>query len=197
MSASRQLRRQTGMVLITTLLLLVIVTLLALSMFRGMGLETRIAGNTLEKQRALQAATSAQQYAEQWLVLNVTPFSAVDCSSNPAVTTTTPTVCSNILSNSVASVTSVPWTINATQVGYPYNPTNSSGQSDFQISSSGGVDTFQAAPVFYISQLGQDATFSNGIDYRIDAWSYAGAQSTVAVVESTYRIRFISKAPGP
>lgn len=197
MSALRQLRRQAGMVLITTLLLLVIVTLLALSMFRGMGLETRIAGNTLEKQRALQAATSAQQYAEQWLVTNVTPFSAVDCSSNPAITTTTPTVCSNILSTSVSSVSSVPWTIGATQVGYPYNPTNGSGQPDFQLSSTGGVDTFQAAPVFYISQLGQDATYSNGIDYRIDAWSYAGAQSTVAVVESTYRIRFISKAPGP
>ena len=60
------------MVLITTILLLVVVTLLALAMLRGVGLETRIAGNVMDKQRALQAATSSEDYAEQWLVNNVT-----------------------------------------------------------------------------------------------------------------------------
>ena len=191
------MRRQAGMVLITTLLLLVIVTLLALSMFRGMGLENRIAGNTLAKQRALQAATSAQQYAEQWLVNNVTAYPAIDCSANPGATVTAPTICSNILSNSVTSVTAVPWSIGSTQVGHSYNPTNSSGSSYFNVTSTGGTDAYEAAPVFYISQLGQDATYSNGVDYRIDAWSYAGTARTVAVVESTYRIRYISRAPGP
>src|SRR6185312_16564834 len=72
---------QSGMVLITTMLLLVVVTILALAMFRGAGLEQRIAGNTMEKQRALQAAVSSQQYGESWLASNVTSSPPVDCSA--------------------------------------------------------------------------------------------------------------------
>lgn len=189
---------QSGMVLITTMLLLVVVTLLALAMFRGVGLEERIAGNTMEKQRALQAANSAQQYAEQWLVNNVTSSPAVDCSGTASSSSAAPTICSNILSNSVSSLTSVPWSIGGSAAGYSYNPVNTTSSTNyFSVSTTGGADTFYAAPVFYISQLGPDATRSNAIDYAIDAWSYGGAQSTVAVVESTYRIVFTSKAPGP
>ena len=191
---------QSGMVLITTMLLLVVVTLLALAMFRGVGLEERIAGNTMEKQRALQAANSAQQYAEQWLVNNVTSSPAVDCSGTASSSSGAPTICSNILSNSVSSLTSVPWSIGGGAAGYTYNPVYTTGTTStnyFSVSTTGGPDTFYAAPVFYISQLGPDATRSNAIDYAIDAWSYGGAQSTVAVVESTYRIVFTSKAPGP
>ena len=44
--------RQRGMVLVTSLLLLVVVTLLAVSMFRSFGLDEKIAGNLREKQRA-------------------------------------------------------------------------------------------------------------------------------------------------
>lgn len=190
---------QLGMVLITTMLLLVVVTLLALAMFRGVGLETRIAGNTMEKQRALQAAVSAQQYAEQWLASNIVSSPATDCTSLGSSSTSAPTVCSNILSQSVdsGSVAKVPWTIGGAAAGYSYNPTNTTTSSNyFQVANS-GPNTYFAAPVFYISQLGVDATLSNAVDYRIDAWSYGGAQSTVAVVDSTYQIRYTSKAPGP
>ncbi|HZT01596.1 MAG TPA: PilX N-terminal domain-containing pilus assembly protein [Steroidobacteraceae bacterium] len=190
---------QLGMVLITTMLLLVVVTLLALAMFRGVGLEQRIAGNTMEKQRALQASVSAQQYAEQWLVNNVTSTPAVDCSAQASSSTGAPAICTDILANSLDSGTvgNVPWVIGGGQVGYSYNPVNATGSSYFPISTSGGLSTYYSAPVVYISQLGVDATLSNAVDYRIDAWSYAGARNTVAVVESTYQVRFISKAPGP
>lgn len=195
---------QAGMVLITTMLLLVVVTILALAMFRGVGLEQRIAGNTMEKQRALQASVSAQQYAEQWLINNVTSSPAVDCSAQASSSTATPAICTDILANSLDSGTvgNVPWVIGGGQVGYTYNPVNTTtGSSYFPISASGGasggISTYYSAPVVYISQLGVDATLSNAVDYRIDAWSYAGARNTVAVVESTYQVRFISKAPGP
>jgi type IV pilus assembly protein PilX len=56
-----------GMVLISSLLLLLVVTILAVAIFRNYGMEEKIAGNTREKQRALHAAESAQQYAEWWL----------------------------------------------------------------------------------------------------------------------------------
>lgn len=184
---------QLGMVLITTMLLLVVVTILALAMFRGVGLEERIAGNTMEKQRAVQAAVSAQQYGEQWLASNVTSTPAVDCSAVASSSTATPAICTNILATSLdsgASVSKVPWNIGGGAVGYSYNPAN-----DLTINASGGLNTYAAAPVMYISLLGQDATLSNAVDYRVDAWSYAGAQSTVAVVESTYQIRYTSRFP--
>ena len=64
---SRLKSMQRGMVLVSSLLLLVVVTILAIGMFRTFGLDEKIAGNTRDKQRALQAAVSAQQYAEWWL----------------------------------------------------------------------------------------------------------------------------------
>lgn len=193
----KQKSTQLGMVLITTMLLLVVVTILALAMFRGVGLEERIAGNTMEKQRAVQAAVSAQQYGEQWLANNVTSSPPVDCSAQASSSTGTPTICTNILANSLdsgAPVTTVPWSIGGGAVGYSYNPVNGAGNY-FTINTGGGLNTFYAAPVMYISLLGQDATLSNAVDYRVDAWSYAGAQSTVAVVESTYQIRYTSRFP--
>jgi len=41
--------RQTGMVLVTSLLLLIVVTLLAVGMFRSFGLDEKIAGNVRER----------------------------------------------------------------------------------------------------------------------------------------------------
>ena len=190
---------QSGMVLITTMLLLVVVTILALAMFRAVGLEERIAGNTMEKQRALQAAVSAQQYGEQWLASNVMSSPPVDCSAQASSSTGAPAICTDILANSLDSGTTsnVPWYIGGGAVGYSYNPVNNSTSTNyFPINTSGGSpNTYYAAPVMYISLLGQDATLPNAIDYSVDAWSYAGAQNTVAVVESTYQIRYTSRFP--
>ena len=43
---------QRGMVLISSLLLLLVVTIFAMSMFRSFGVEEKIAGNTRDKERA-------------------------------------------------------------------------------------------------------------------------------------------------
>ena len=191
---------QLGMVLITTMLLLVVVTILALAMFRGVGLEERIAGNTMEKQRALQAAVSAQQYGEQWLASNVTSSPPVDCSQQASSSTGAPTICTDILATSLdtGTVSNVPWVIGGGAVGYSYNPVNPSTSANyFSVNTAGGLSTYYAAPVMYISLLGQDGTLSNAVDYSVDAWSYAGAPNTVAVVESTYQVRYTSKPPGP
>ena len=74
---------QDGVALVTSLILLVIITILALSMFRSFGTQERIAGNMREKERALHAATSAQQYAEWWLTqgVNGSPGSAISCAA--------------------------------------------------------------------------------------------------------------------
>ena len=54
-------QRQRGMALITSILLLIVLTIMALSMMRSYGVQERIAGNTRDKQRAFNAAVSAQQ----------------------------------------------------------------------------------------------------------------------------------------
>ena len=56
-----------GMVLVSSMLLLLIITILAVSMFRSFGTQEKIAGNVREKERALHAAESAEQYAEWWI----------------------------------------------------------------------------------------------------------------------------------
>src|ERR1700688_3832095 len=92
--------RQTGMVLVTSLLLLIVVTLLAVGMFRSFGLDERIAGNVREKQRALHAAETAEQYAEYWLA-NGNSSAGGNCAAGPLSVQ----VCSNALTN----VTQLPW----------------------------------------------------------------------------------------
>jgi type IV pilus assembly protein PilX len=189
MSVSGDLKRraQHGMVLITTLLLLVVVTLLALGMFRGMGLEERIAGNTMEKQRATQSAVSAEQYAEQWLQSNVAGIAPVTCGVGGAATASGSMICLNTLAQTDAAgqATTVPWATTGGNMGFTYNPDGLE-----QVSASGGVNTYVQLPTFYIAYLDKDLTDPNGFDYQIDAWSYAGAASTVAVVESVYKVHY-------
>jgi type IV pilus assembly protein PilX len=180
---------QRGMVLVSSLLLLVVVTILAIGLFRSFGLDEKIAGNTREKQRALQAAISAQQYAEWWLSVGNT-ISLVSCSGSYVSTTTVP-LCTNTLPSAVvggsAGIAVLPWLVSgvATQVSYTLpNTTIASGASITQ-------GTYYSAPVFYISYLGA-GTGSNGspgILFQIDAAGYGGSPNTAAVVESTYLLQ--------
>ena len=181
--------RQRGMVLITTLLLLVVVTILALAMFRTVGLENIIAGNVLDKQRAVLAADSAQTDAEQWLLNGGASSNPVDCGLSPPSTSTGIIVCTKPLYQELANgqPATVPWAIgNSSSAGYGYNP----GGNDLTVSTSGGINTVYGLPTVYVGQLGWDGNSRNAFDYRVDSWAYGGADATVAVVESTYQIRY-------
>ena len=195
-------RVQRGMVLITTLLLLIVVTLLALAMFRSVGIENMIAGNVLDKQHALQGALAAQTYAEQWLSNNAVTSVPIDCGLDPGATSSL-VICSKPLVTQVSGgeVSQVPWVIGTdTSVGYAYNPANDLDAITPSASGSAAPQpnaVFARYPTAYVSLLGTDLTNANAVDYRVDAWSYGGAKATVAVVESTYQIRYTSKPPGP
>jgi type IV pilus assembly protein PilX len=195
----RRARRERGMVLIISLLLLLVVTILALAMFRGVGLENRIAGNVMDKQRALQAAASSEDYAEQWLLNNAATVTATVCSGATfTATTTMPTVCSNQLATSTdaASPLVVPWSMSGSAVGYSYNPLTTGTSSLFPVSTTGGTNQYYQPPTIYVADLGTDATYANAVDYQLDAWSYGGSTGTVAVVESVYQIRYIATGGG-
>jgi type IV pilus assembly protein PilX len=169
---------QRGMALITGMLLLIVVTILAMSMFRGYGTQQKIAGNVREKNRAVSAAVSAQQYAEYWLNSATTLPVGGDCSGISVLPI--PQVCSNN-----PDFTVVPWTLNAKPVGVSFNTFNSMSKVNRENPANG---TYYSAPMFYITDLGPAAA-GTGEVYQIDATGWGGTADTVAVVESTFLLK--------
>jgi type IV pilus assembly protein PilX len=211
MTPTRQIHssRQSGVVLVISLLLLIVVTIMALSIFRSFGIQEKIAGNTREKQRALQAATSTQQYAEWWLANKsyapvavgegIASSGDVTCSTlidaNVNVDLEAGQICSNLLPAAVGvSVTAWPTlstSLNNTGVGVAYtppcvaitHPSTPSTSTNCPIA----TDSYYARPRFYITDLGPLAT-GQGEVYQVDAYSYGLSANTIAVVESTVSI---------
>ncbi len=174
-------RGQRGMALISALLLLLVVTIIGVSMFRSYGMQEKIAGNTREKQRALAAAVSAQQYAEWFLAQGTAPTSATCAAGFVAVSP------GQVCTNALASFTTLPWT-----AGVTYTPFTTNGGNSVQMNVSAttpAVGTYYASPAFYITDLGaQPPAAGSGEIYQIDAVGYGGTINSVAVVESTYLV---------
>jgi type IV pilus assembly protein PilX len=177
--------RERGMALISGLLLLVVVTILAIGMFRSLGMQARIAGNTRDKQRALHAAEGAQTYAEWWLSsasgANATP--GATCAKLLSVTAGSTQVCSNNL-NTVTNnqVQVVPWMVGTAPVGVSYTPPQWPATPS-------PTDPYFSPPLFYISYVTGAYDKKTGTQtntYQVDATGYGGSQNTVAVVESSY-----------
>ena len=181
---------QRGIVLVSSLLLLLVVTIVALSMFRSFGIQEKIASNMREKQRALQAAVTAQQFAEVWLSNNSGSTPSAPCTALMNGNTGQGQICSNQLSNLSIfpnGVTAVPWTINNTNVGVTFTPPGMSVGSTTTTANTILNPSYASAPTFYISDLGPSPEGSSpGEIYQIDAVGYGGNSNTVAVVESTY-----------
>jgi type IV pilus assembly protein PilX len=177
------LAHERGYVMITSLLLLLVVTIMAVSMYRSFGVQEQIAGNLREKGRALQAAESAQQFAEQWLSTGSNSQNVVTCNGSATALTVAATqqrVCSNALTAATGGLaTSAPWIDSSSKYyGVLYTPPGMSVGTAQQ-------NPYYAAPGFYIYQMGASADGSGNV-YKVDAYGYGGSPSSVAVVESTY-----------
>ena len=177
-------RAQQGIVLVSSLLLLVVITIIAVSMFRSFGLQERIAGNMREKHRAVQAAESAEQFAEYWITQGSNANNTAVCvagilNANAGLGQ----VCTNQLTSFVLPVTTVPW-----PVGVDYTP------DKMVVNQSADAGTYFAPPRFYISLLGASAS-GQGLVYQIDAYGYGGTTDAVAVVESTYLVSSSVQCP--
>jgi type IV pilus assembly protein PilX len=194
---------QRGMALVSSMLLLLIVTILVVSMFRSFTTQEKIAGNVREKERALHAAESAEQYAEWWLTFgNNLQTGAVTCGA-PQLNANNAgegQICSNTLAPRVGAptpnlgidVTQVPWTIagpGGGLVGVTFLP-GPVGTSPGMTIGAGGTSSnplYFAKPVFYIADVGVAAD-GQGEAYQIDAVGWGGSANAVAVVESTYEV---------
>jgi len=174
----RSRKHQKGMALVSALLLLLVTTMLGVAMFRSFGFLESVAGNTREKQRALHAAESAQNYAEWWLGassgLNATVGST--CGSGLVSTSSSWTVCAN----TIASPATIPWT-----AGMQYSP------SGMQSGTIGALNNYASPPAFYISYLSSSPLVGitgTTFQYQIDALGYGGTTSSAAVAESGYTV---------
>jgi type IV pilus assembly protein PilX len=180
-------RAQGGFALITSIVLLMIITILALGMFRGFATQEHIAGNLREKERAFHAAVSAEQYAEWWLLEpgNITqgtqacsgtmiaPGQGQICNLAPALT---PGV-------TVADPSSWTFRVTYTPAGMTVGSGANSGNTNGDTQSS-----YVRAPGFWITDLGISGDGA-GEAYQIDAYSYGATTNTVAVVESVYEVQ--------
>ena len=186
-----------GMVLVSSMLLLLIITILAVSMFRSFGMQEKIAGNVREKERALHAAESAEQYAEWWITQgNNVQNGAVVCGAGLLnANAGQGQICSNTLGpvfeaapppSLGINVTQVPWTV-AGVGGGPVGVSFLPAGMNVGVGGTGNNPLYFAAPVFYIADVGVAAD-GQGEAYQIDAVGYGGSANAVAVVESTYEV---------
>jgi type IV pilus assembly protein PilX len=178
------------MALIAALLLLAVVTIMAVGMFRSFGVQEKIAGNTREKQRAINAAISAQNYAEWFLHQGVIP-PAVSCTT--VVPAASAQVCSS--ASAPADFTVTPWTAGNTYTPFTTGDGNGNAVQSV-VNSMPTIGSYYATPVFYITDIGQwpaPPQTAKGELYQVDALGYGGTPNAVAVVESTYLVQ----TPGP
>jgi type IV pilus assembly protein PilX len=170
---------QRGFILVTGMLFLVVMTLIALAMFRSTGMMDRISANARDKQRAFEAAQTTLQYGEWWLSTH-TPGAPAACNGLVDVTTTVSNihVCSNALQSDFLTATQ--WT-NA----FTYTPPN------LNVSTTGGMtglDTnYNKVPGFYIEYLGL-SSLNAAPTYQITAYGFGGDGNTVSIVRSTYQL---------
>jgi type IV pilus assembly protein PilX len=174
-----------GFALFTALLLLMIITILAMSMFRAFGTQEHIAGNVREKERAFHAAESVQQYGEWWLLQgNNSAIGAQACAAG-LINGNSPNagqICTTTLVQNGQTVTAPGTWASATT----YLPAGMSVTPG--VNGTNGDPPYAAMPGFYIADVGVAAD-TQGEAYQIDSYGYGGSLATVAVVESVYEVQ--------
>ncbi len=169
---------QRGIALVSSLLILVIITLLALSMFRSFGLQEKIGGNTREKQRSLQTAESALQYAEWWLSQGTESTTGITCA---AVYNANAVGNMQTCANPLLNPTTLPWTARGDYLPPTMTVAAGGGQT------AGGDINYVSPPSLYINYLGLDLT-GKSLMYQVTAAGYGGSTNGASVVQSIYAI---------
>ena len=182
--------RERGFVLIASLLVLLMLTMLSVSMFRSLGLEERITGNTREKQHAFFAAQSALQSAENWL-------SSGNAGQGTACSMTSPTpkaqICTLATTPSPRNLATTAWSCT---FGATYVPPAIVVQGTLmqqlvpQTNCAGATSpgTVYMDPQFAIALLGADPGSPGAYLYQVTSLGYGGNQNAIAVVQSVFSV---------
>jgi type IV pilus assembly protein PilX len=200
------LSRQTGVVLISALLLLVVMTIMTVSLFHSFGIQEKIAGNVREKQRALQAAVSAQSYGEYWLAnqseapkaVSASIASEADVSCSTLVDANTGSgfaagqICNNPLATAIG-VAANQWPSSGNDYGIVYTLPNMNVTGS--VVNTSVNDVYYKRPRIYIYDMGAAAGSALRSEvYKVDAYGYGLTSTAVAVVESVITISSQSSA---
>lgn len=179
---------QRGMALLSSLLLLMIITLMALAMFRGVNTGEKIAGNLREKDRALHSAEAAQQYGEWWLLQgsNVA-IGSVPCAAgvltatslNPNGQICAPGQTAQVMFGDMTLPAN--WTIRTEYLPQGMSVT-------YGTPGANGDVAYAQVPAFYISDLGLAADGA-GEAYQVAAYGFGASTGSIAVVESVYEVQ--------
>ncbi len=175
-------RAQRGFVLVTGLLFLVVVTLLAIALFRSSGLMERLSANSRDKQRAFESAQAALQYGE-WFLGNGTSNAKSSCLAATGKTTASMFVCSEALNTSRDTIAAMAWAPNAFTYKLPTMTVAAGGG----LTSSGSDINYQALPGVYIEDLGLMTDGKSEL-YQVTAYGYGGNADTLSIVRSTYKV---------
>ncbi len=170
-------RRQNGFIIIASMLMLVVLTLIQLAMTRSYWIQEMMGGNSMEKARAVNAAQSALQNAEWWLLQNPSANSAT-CAAGllpPKACTTR------------ASLTPSGSKPLAARVDYT--------PSGMSVHSNGGAGNYYSQPGYHIQSLYSSPDGSANY-YRVTAFGYGGNQYAIAVVQSLFQINFNTNVNG-
>ena len=171
-------RRPRGVVLATSLILLVVLTVIAIAVFKSFGILQLISGNAREKQRSLESAQAALEYGE-WFLKQGIVGAGVPCTTvaYPAFATTAGV---GICSDALANPTTVPWSGAAGNLG------SSIAFAGMNVSTAGGLGTFYAQPQVYIQYIGLTQDGNMNPMFQVTAAGYGGNSNAVSVVQSTY-----------
>lgn len=181
-----RLRSQRGTSLIVSLLLLLVVTVLSVAMFRKVVGEERMAGNVREHQRALAAAQTALQYAENWLS-GVYTGNLATCDAG-TVAVSSPSVvlvCDKPVYGSASTASAQRAIVtepSSWATRFTYQPSGMAvGTSDST------TQRHAQLPGFYISALGLGPDGRTPL-YQVSSYGIGGNGSTISVVQSTYAL---------
>ena len=174
-----------GFALITSLLFIVIVTLLAATMFRNSGTQGKIAGNTLEHQRSVESAESALEYGEWLLRQTDLPPESANCTQiiDLSQAGATPVICTTPLLNP----STIPWA-----GGMRFTPNGMTVRAGGGLLPSQGPGTprdiyYTAQPMLYIQKLGLS---TDGVMlYQMTAAGFGGNAASVSVLVSVVSLQ--------
>lgn len=183
------LQRQRGVALIASLLIMLLMTIVALSVFRNNNLTERLSGGTRDKQRAFQVAQAALSYAEWWL-------------TQQTLTTLTPVTCSTTTNFTTLQVCTVPAGSTASLVALLKNykgfvPNNMVVNASGGLASNGDIN-YSQNPGIYIATNGI-LTATGQTLYQVTATGYGGTTGTSgaqAVVQSYFVLNASSVSGG-
>lgn len=173
-----RLRDAAGFALVTVLLFLIILSVLAVSMFGSSSIQGKISGKTLDHHRAMQTAEYALKFGE-WLLQNGN-LTEASCTQmlDLAVPANKAVICTNPLVNPAT----LPWSTGLSLTPSGMAVMAGGGRTPAQ-GASGTTDiNYARQPSLYIYKLGNDA--SGNPLFQLTAAGFGGSSNSVSVLQA-------------